>query len=70
MAGLETAASVIAVIELSAKVSSLCYQYYIAIKNAKNNIDRLCEELGQLESTLDSACQLLEGLHTARLKTS
>ena len=67
---LGTAASVIAVIELSAKVSSLCYKYYTAVNNAKNDIDRLCEELGQLKSTLEGACRLLEGPHAARLKTS
>lgn len=70
MAGLETAASVIAVLELSAKVSSLCFHYYSAVKNAKSDIERLLEELDQLKANLEGAQQLLDSPNGARLKTS
>jgi hypothetical protein len=35
MEGLSGAASVIAVVDLSAKVASLCFQYLVAVKDAK-----------------------------------
>jgi hypothetical protein len=39
MDGLSGAASVFAVIDISAKIGSLCFQYSMAIKDAKNNIE-------------------------------
>ncbi|KAI2475126.1 hypothetical protein Ptr902_13251 [Pyrenophora tritici-repentis] len=38
MDGLSGAASVIAVVDISVKISSLCYQYSVAVKDAKNDI--------------------------------
>ena len=38
MDGLIETASVIAVIDISAKVASLCFQYSVAVKNAKEDI--------------------------------
>ncbi|EXM12294.1 hypothetical protein FOTG_19205 [Fusarium oxysporum f. sp. vasinfectum 25433] len=60
MDGLGSAASVIAVIDLSAKVASLCFQYYSAVNNAKTDIERLHGELDRLETILEGARQLLE----------
>ncbi|KAJ9136831.1 Pfs, NACHT and WD domain-containingprotein [Pleurostoma richardsiae] len=70
MAGLDTAASVIAVIELSAKVSLLCLEYYDAVKNAKSDIKRLCGELDRLKITIEGAQNLLESPNGARLSIS
>ncbi|RYP65643.1 hypothetical protein DL771_008195 [Monosporascus sp. 5C6A] len=64
------AASVIAVIQLSAKVASLCAQYYSAVRNAKSDIERLQGELGYLKATLEGARQLLESPSGERLRTS
>ena len=41
MDDLSAAASVIAVIDISTKVASLCYQYSVAVKDAKEDIERL-----------------------------
>jgi hypothetical protein len=41
MEAVGSAASIIAVIELSAKVASLCFQYSSAGKNARSDVERL-----------------------------
>lgn len=70
MDGLGAAANVIAVIDLTAKVASLCFQYSKAVKNAKSDIERLKGELDRLQTTLEGARQLLESPNGARLQTS
>jgi hypothetical protein len=70
MDGLGSAASVVAVIDLSAKVASLCFQYYSAVKNAKSDIERLHGGLGRLNITLEGVRELLESPNGARLLTS
>ncbi|KAK4161938.1 vegetative incompatibility protein HET-E-1 [Cladorrhinum sp. PSN259] len=70
MDGVGAAASIIAVIELSAKVASLGVQYSSAVKNAKSDIERLQVELQRLETTLQGARELLESPNGKSLKTS
>ncbi|RYP44516.1 hypothetical protein DL768_009011 [Monosporascus sp. mg162] len=70
MEGVGAAASVITVMELSAKVASLCLQYYSAAENAKSDIERLQGELGRLQTTLQGARRLLESADGERLRTS
>ena len=70
MDGLSAAASVIAVIQISEDVVSLCSQYLNAVKNAKSDIVRLRDELTSLNSVLEGAQKLLEGPNAARLETS
>jgi hypothetical protein len=70
MDGLGLAASIIAVLDLSAKVASLCFQYSKAVRNAPSDIKRLCEELDRLNTTLEGAQQLLQGPNGAQLQTS
>ena len=70
MDGLSAAASVIAVIQISESVASLCSQYLTAVKNAKPNIERLQGELGRLKTVLEGAQQILEGPNGATLRTS
>ncbi|KXX73876.1 Vegetative incompatibility protein HET-E-1 [Madurella mycetomatis] len=69
MEGLEAVASVLAVIQLSTKVASLCAQYYSAVKNAKSDIEGLQGELGYLKITLEGARQLLESPNGESLRT-
>jgi hypothetical protein len=53
MDGLSGAASVIAVIDLSAKIIVLCFQYSIAVKDAKNNIEGIEQKVGDIEPVSD-----------------
>jgi hypothetical protein len=70
MDGLGSAASVIAVIDLTAKVAALCYQYSKAVKRAKSDIEDLQRELMTLETVLKGAQHLIEGQNGASLQTS
>ncbi|KAK4646181.1 hypothetical protein QC761_0040130 [Podospora bellae-mahoneyi] len=70
MDGVSAAASIIAVIELSAKVACLCVQYSSDVKNAKADIERLQRELQGLGTTLQGARELLESPNGKSLKTS
>ncbi|KAK4139044.1 uncharacterized protein C8A04DRAFT_33504, partial [Dichotomopilus funicola] len=70
MEAVGSAASIIAVIDLSAKVVSLCSQYYSAVKNAPSDIERLQGEVVRLNTTLQGAQRLLESPDGKRLQTS
>ncbi|GAB1318169.1 Vegetative incompatibility protein HET-E-1 [Madurella fahalii] len=70
MEGVGSAASVITVIELSAKVASLCIQYSSAVKNARSDIERFQGELERLKTTLHGVRELLESQNGKRLRTS
>jgi predicted RNase H-like nuclease (RuvC/YqgF family) len=70
MDGLSGAASVIAVIDLSAKVTALCFQYSVAVKDAKNDIERLERKVGDIQRILEKIKELLEGQYKARLSTT
>jgi hypothetical protein len=59
-----------AVIELLAKVASLCLQYSTAVKNAKSDIERMQGVANSLKTTLEDARQLLKSPNGARLPTS
>jgi hypothetical protein len=62
MEGLSGTASVIAVVDLSAKVASLCFQYLVAVKDAKEYIKRLQGEVNSIKHVLGGVKQLLDGL--------
>ena len=70
MDGLSGAASVIAVVDISAKVASLCFQYSLAVKDAKNDITRLQGKVGDVKGILEKITQLLDGPGKARLPTT
>lgn len=70
MEAVGSAASIIAVIELSAKVASLCLQYSSAVKNARSDVERLQGGLEGLKTTLQGAQRLLESPNGRRLQTS
>lgn len=61
MDGLSGAASVIAVIDLAAKMTTLCFQYSIAVKGAKKDIERLQRKIGEIRDILEEVRQLLDG---------
>lgn len=70
MDGLSGAASIIAVVDISAKVASLCFQYSLAVKDAKNDITRLQKKVGDVKDILEKIKQLLDGPGKARLPTT
>jgi septal ring factor EnvC (AmiA/AmiB activator) len=53
MDGLSGAASVIAVVDISAKVASLCFQYSVAVKDAKRDIERLQQKVTEIRNVLE-----------------
>jgi hypothetical protein len=70
MTGLDIAAGVIAVVELSAKVALLCARYSREVANAKSDIAHLKECIDQLQITLGEVSRLLDGQYGAGLKAS
>jgi hypothetical protein len=70
MDGLSGAASVIAVIDVSAKITALCFQYSIAVKDAKNDIECIEKKVIDIKRVLESIKELLDGPHKARLFTT
>ncbi|KAI9763764.1 MAG: hypothetical protein M1839_006312, partial [Geoglossum umbratile] len=70
MDGLSGAASVITVINLSAKIALHCFQYSVAVKNAKEDIGNLQREVSRIRDVLEGAKKLLEGPKEMRLSTS
>ncbi|UPL02572.1 hypothetical protein LCI18_013506 [Fusarium solani-melongenae] len=69
MEGLGVAANVIAVIDLTAKVTSACAAYLKAVKNAKTDIERLQRELRNLDVILQGAARLVKGHDRSKLQT-
>ncbi|KAL8296246.1 hypothetical protein RB600_001638 [Gaeumannomyces tritici] len=68
MEGLGAAASAIAVIDLAAKVGALCFQYSLAVKDAKEDIERFRQQIEALKTIAEGAQRLLQD--GARLETS
>ncbi|KAH7125055.1 hypothetical protein B0J13DRAFT_598998 [Dactylonectria estremocensis] len=64
------AASVIAIIDLSAKVAVLCLQYSTAVGNARADITRLQSRLDDLGTTLQGVQHLLDNRNNQALTTS
>jgi hypothetical protein len=53
MDGLSGAASVIAVIDISAKITAACYQYYTAVKDAKDDVERVQRKVSNITHVLE-----------------
>ena len=70
MDGLAGAASVIAVIDISTKIVSLCYQYSVAVKDAKDNIERVRRKVSDITHILEKIKQLLDRQDKTRLSTT
>ncbi|PNP52690.1 hypothetical protein FNYG_15820 [Fusarium nygamai] len=67
---LGVASSVIAVVDLSAKVLSLCLQYSREVKNARDDIERLREEVAAFQGTTEKLKALIEEPRGRELKAS
>ena len=67
MDGLSAAASVIAVIDISAKIASLCFRYSTEVKNAKKDIELIQTKVTDIKDILERVKQLLEGPNRPRL---
>ncbi|EGU72230.1 hypothetical protein FOXB_17261, partial [Fusarium oxysporum f. sp. conglutinans Fo5176] len=67
---LGVASSVIAVVDLSAKVFSLCLQYSREVKNAKDDIERLRKEVADFQTTAEQVRDLVEGPRGQELEAS
>jgi hypothetical protein len=70
MDGLSGAASVIAVVDMSAKIASLCFQYSMAVKDAKDDIERVQGRVGDITHVLEKIKQLLDSQDKTRLSTT
>ncbi|KAI8713795.1 NACHT domain-containing protein [Fusarium sp. LHS14.1] len=70
MEGLGAAASVIAVVDMSAKVASLCTDYFKAVKNARSDIECLQSELDSLTTVLRGTERLVKGPDGNKLQTT
>lgn len=70
MDGLSGVASVIAVIDISAKITSICYQYSIAVKEAKDDIERVQRKFNDITHILEKLGQLLDSQDKKRLNTT
>jgi hypothetical protein len=70
MDGIGAASSVIAVVELSSKVVSLCSQYYRAVKKAKQDIMRLQGVVENLSIIFKDVYDMLDGQQGSKLQSS
>ena len=70
MDGLSAATSVVAVVEMSAKVGSLLFQYAKEVKSAGEDIARVQLQVDSLKNASESVQQLLDGPKSAELQAS
>lgn len=70
MDGLSSAASVLAVVDMSAKVASLLFQYYKEVKNAKEDIAQVQLQVNSLKNASESVQQHLKGPEGVKLEAS
>lgn len=70
MDGLSGAASVIAVIDMSAKIATLCFQYSVTVKDAKEDIERVQRKVGNITHILEKIKQLLDSQDKTRLSAT
>jgi hypothetical protein len=69
MDGLSAAASVIAVIQISAQVFTLCNDYFLVVKDARKDIQRLRDEVSSLHDVLENIAEMAEFPAAAKLST-
>ena len=70
MEGLGVVANVIAVVDLSAKVATLCFQYSKDVFSARADIERLRTQVEHLTIALRATQRLIEGTKGVSLLTS
>lgn len=64
------AASVVTVIDLSAKIASRCSEYYTNVKNARDDIERLQRGAQGLKAALERVQALCDGPNGVKLQES
>lgn len=67
---LSAAASVIAVIEISAKIVTICFQYSAAVNDSEKDIERLQQKLIDIKHILEKVKRLLDGPDKTRLSAT
>lgn len=70
MEGLGVVANIIAVVDLSAKVATLCFQYSKDVSSARADIERLRSQVEHLATALRATQRLIEGTRGLSLLTS
>ncbi|EUC43266.1 hypothetical protein COCMIDRAFT_7303 [Bipolaris oryzae ATCC 44560] len=70
MDGLSVAASVIAVIDISVKIASLCAQYSRDVNDAKEDVERVQKKADAINRTLERIKQLLDSQDKTRLSAT
>ncbi|KAI9779259.1 MAG: hypothetical protein M1839_007511 [Geoglossum umbratile] len=67
--GVGEAASIIAVIQISERILSLCWKYYSGVRNAEGDVKRLCDKVTALSSVLKALQALADDPRATRLPT-
>jgi hypothetical protein len=70
MAGIGEAASIVAVVQITAQISKLCGGYLSEVKSAPKEVERLQSKISSLHSVLEKIEQMLMGSKSARLTMS
>ena len=70
MEAIGAVANIIALVDLSAKVAKVCFQYSKEVSSARTDIERLRRQAEHLEITLKAAQRLVEENQTSSLPTS
>jgi hypothetical protein len=70
MAGIGEAASIVAVVQITAQISKLCGGYLSEVKSAPKEVERLQSKFSSLHSVLEKIEQMLMGSKSARLTMS
>ena len=70
MVGLGEVASVIAAIQISQEILSLCSKYCSAVRHAEKDIKRLCDEITALHEVLKKVKELVEDPKATKLRGS
>jgi ankyrin repeat domain-containing protein 50 len=67
MDGLSAAASVITVVQISSQVFDLCRTYYLEVKEARKDIQRLRDKVTSLQDVLANVADLADAPGSAKL---
>jgi predicted nuclease with TOPRIM domain len=70
MDGLSAAASIITIIDVSARIAKLCFKYSVAVKDAKKDIDRLGKAVTDIKNVLGEVKRLLDEQDKTQLSTT
>src|SRR6266536_2457992 len=61
---------IVAVIQISEEILSLCWKYYSGVKSAEKDIRNLCDEITALQSVLQKVKELLDDPKATKLRGS